>query len=49
MMLRKPEGLVPSVRRSRELHSHELTQDAWLQKGGVFTGAGSSGQERGEG
>ena len=51
MMLRKPEGLVPSVRRSRELHSHELTQDAWLQKGGVFTGAGAAGQEqeRGEG
>ena len=38
MMLRRPEGLVPSKRRSRELHSHELTQDAWLEKGGAFTG-----------
>ncbi len=39
MMLRRPEGLVPSVRRSRELHSEELTQDAWLDRGGAFTDA----------
>ena len=39
MMLRRPEGLVPSVRRSRELHADEMTQDAWLDKGGTFTGA----------
>ena len=37
MMLRRPEGLVPSVRRSRELHADELTQDAWLDKEGRFT------------
>ena len=36
MMLNRPEGLVPSVRRSRELHQDELTQDAWLDKGGEF-------------
>ena len=30
MMLRKPEGLLPSVRRSRELRGEELSQDAWL-------------------
>ena len=36
MMLNRPEGLVPSVRRSRELHQDELTQDAWLEKGGDF-------------
>ena len=48
MMLRKPEGLVPSLRRTRELHSHELTQDAWLQKGGVFTGENPARQGRGE-
>jgi branched-chain amino acid transport system permease protein len=30
MMLNKPEGLLPSVRRSRELHHEELHQDAWL-------------------
>lgn len=36
MMLKRPEGLIPSVRRSRELHQAELTQDAWLDKGGDF-------------
>jgi branched-chain amino acid transport system permease protein len=30
MMLNRPEGLIPSVRRSRELHHEELAQDAWL-------------------
>ena len=33
MMLNRPEGLVPSVQRSRELHLEELEQDAWLDKG----------------
>ncbi len=33
MMLVKPEGLIPSVRRSRELHQEEFLQDAWLDKG----------------
>ncbi|MDH3307830.1 MAG: hypothetical protein OEO77_09970 [Acidimicrobiia bacterium] len=32
MMLKRPEGLVPSAMRSRELHHEELTQDAWLAK-----------------
>ena len=45
MMLRKPEGLVPSVRRSRELYGDELTQDAWLDKGGVFADAPGGEQE----
>jgi len=36
MMLKRPEGLLPSVRRSRELHLEELEQDAWLDKGGDF-------------
>ncbi|MCY4163984.1 MAG: branched-chain amino acid ABC transporter permease [bacterium] len=31
MMLAKPEGLIPNVRRTRELHHHEMAQDAWLQ------------------
>ncbi|MBH99417.1 MAG: hypothetical protein CL467_02310 [Acidimicrobiaceae bacterium] len=31
MMLKRPEGLVPSARRSRELHQDEFLQDAWLQ------------------
>ena len=36
MMLKRPEGLVPSVRRSMELHQDDLSQDAWLDKGGDF-------------
>lgn len=36
MMLKRPEGLIPSVRRSRELHQDELTQDDWLDKAGDF-------------
>ena len=31
MMLARPEGLIPSVRRSRELHQQEMGQDAWLK------------------
>jgi branched-chain amino acid transport system permease protein len=34
MMLQRPEGLVPSVRRSRELHQEEFLQDAWFDKKG---------------
>ncbi len=45
MMLRKPEGLVPSVRRSRELHGEELTQDAWLDKQGVLAEVGTATTE----
>ena len=32
MMLKRPEGLIPNVRRSHELHHDELSQDAWLDK-----------------
>jgi branched-chain amino acid transport system permease protein len=32
MMIVRPEGLVPSVRRARELHEEEAAQDAWLQR-----------------
>jgi len=31
MMLMRPEGLIPSVRRTRELHQEEFLQDAWLR------------------
>jgi branched-chain amino acid transport system permease protein len=31
MMLKRPEGLVPNARRSRELHQDEFLQDAWLK------------------
>jgi branched-chain amino acid transport system permease protein len=37
MMLMKPEGLLPSVRRTRELHQEEFLQDAWFDKKGHFT------------
>lgn len=30
MMLKRPEGLIPSTRRQRELHQDEFLQDAWL-------------------
>jgi len=40
-MLARPEGLIPSVRRSRELHQDEFLQDAWL-KGQVDTGDSES-------
>jgi branched-chain amino acid transport system permease protein len=36
MMLRRPEGLLPSVRRSRELHAEEAEQDAWLDPDAEF-------------
>ncbi len=32
MMLQRPEGLVPSARRTQELHQEEFFQDAWLQQ-----------------
>ena len=31
MMLARPEGLIPSARRSRELRQGEFLQDAWLK------------------
>ena len=45
MMLRKPEGLLPSVRRSRELHGEELTQDVWLDKAGALSGVGAEADD----
>ena len=41
MMLSRPEGLIPSARRTRELHQDEFLQDAWL-KGHVDTGEDDS-------
>jgi branched-chain amino acid transport system permease protein len=31
IMILRPQGLVPNVRRSRELHEEERTQDAWMR------------------
>jgi branched-chain amino acid transport system permease protein len=30
MMLKRPEGFIPSRRRAQELHEEEVMQDAWL-------------------
>lgn len=38
MMLQRPEGLWPSVRRARELHQEEMLQDAWLAREGEDPG-----------
>lgn len=32
MMLKRPEGFIPSRRRAQELHEDELFQDAWLRE-----------------
>jgi branched-chain amino acid transport system permease protein len=32
MMIKKPEGFIPSKQRSRELHEDEAAQDAWLRR-----------------
>ena len=34
IMILRPEGLVPNVRRLRELHEEEREQDAWLKRTG---------------
>jgi branched-chain amino acid transport system permease protein len=36
IMILRPQGLVPNVRRSRELQEEERTQDAWQQ---IYAGA----------
>lgn len=37
VMLKRPEGLIPSTRRAQELHQEELLQDAWLDKEAELT------------
>jgi len=32
IMILRPQGLIPNVRRSRELEEEEVTQDAWAQE-----------------
>jgi branched-chain amino acid transport system permease protein len=34
IMVLRPQGVIPNVRRSRELHEEELEQDAWLKRAG---------------
>jgi branched-chain amino acid transport system permease protein len=31
MMLKRPEGFIPSGRRAEELHEDEIAQDEWLR------------------
>jgi branched-chain amino acid transport system permease protein len=40
MMLRRPEGFIPSKRRAQELHEADIEQDAWLR---ARAGAGDGG------
>ncbi|HYV02011.1 MAG TPA: leucine/isoleucine/valine transporter permease subunit, partial [Actinomycetota bacterium] len=32
VMIMRPQGLLPNVRRMRELHEEEATQDQWLKE-----------------
>ena len=48
MMLARPEGLIPSARRTRELHQEEFLQDAWL-RGEVDTDDGNGEEPGAEG
>ena len=43
MMLARPEGLIPSVRRTRELRQQEMAQDAWLKGEVDDDGGGADG------
>jgi branched-chain amino acid transport system permease protein len=43
MMLKRPEGLLPSARRTRELHQDEYLQDAWIEAQDKAVEPGGSG------
>ena len=45
MMLARPEGLIPSVRRTRELRQQEMAQDAWLKGEVDDDGGGADGPQ----
>ena len=34
IMILRPQGLIPNVRRMRELQEEEVEQDAWLKRSG---------------
>ncbi len=34
IMILRPQGLIPNVRRSRELHEEEVEQDQWMKHAG---------------
>jgi branched-chain amino acid transport system permease protein len=37
IMVLRPQGLIPNVRRMQELHEEDLTQDQWLKRAGDAT------------
>jgi branched-chain amino acid transport system permease protein len=51
IMILRPQGLIPNVRRARELHEEELEQDQWARKAGaetpepVITGGSTDGRK----
>jgi branched-chain amino acid transport system permease protein len=49
MMLRRPEGFIPSKRRAQELHEEDIEQDAWLraqvEENGAAVAAAAVGTE----
>ena len=48
IMILRPQGLIPNVRRSRELADEEVTQDAWASEGGGRVrgrGGGAAGRQ----
>jgi len=49
VMLLRPEGLVPNVRRSRELHEDELDQDRWVRDVVLDEGVAPTASPQGEG
>jgi len=46
MMLKRPEGFIPSKRRAQELHQEEVSQDAWLE---IYGEAGATNEPVPEG
>jgi branched-chain amino acid transport system permease protein len=50
IMILRPQGLIPNIRRMRELHEDEVEQDAWAKRAGdasldasIAVGAGGGG------
>jgi branched-chain amino acid transport system permease protein len=56
IMILRPQGLIPNVRRMRELHEEEVEQDAWANRAGdasvdaaIVVGTGGGGPGAGGG
>jgi branched-chain amino acid transport system permease protein len=49
IMALRPQGLIPNVRRSRELHEEEVEQDVWTRReaeadAAITVGTGGGGE-----